>query len=233
MIERFYSLTAKYPLDTITYASSLLPIGVGISHFSYLAKEHKLIIWFFLSDFLVETIALILVLRGHSSWPMQDIIASTNIVFVALVYQQALIRRVQKRMAIALGLVFLIFSIYFYRGDIMSPWSQTAFRVYAMGLTLAYYNAILSDLNLRKIQHHSMFWFSVGLLFYASGTFFITLFNQYLYDQDTPDAIFDRYLNLMQFLYILFCLLASVGLWVSRYDGNNYFDRDYFKGNTG
>lgn len=231
MLERFYSLTTKYPLDIVTYLASLFPLVAGLWRFVYLKNEHKFIVLFFLSDFITETYSLIIMLNGHSNWPVQDIHISINLFFVALVYQQALVRRTQKQLVSIVGLLFLGLSIYFYRGDIMSPWSQTVFRIYAIGATMAYYNAILSDLNLKKIQHHTMFWFTAGLLFYAGGTLFSMLFNQYLYAEDTPDSVFDRYWNLMQILYITFCLLATLGFWVSKHDSDNYFEDTYLDDN--
>ena len=230
MLERFYSLVTKFPLDVITHFFILVPILIGIVKYSYLKRDMRLVLLFFFVDFCAETVALFSMLKGGTTLYIPDIRASFDIVLVSGIYNAALVRDNQKKTILVIGAIFFIFSIMLYNGDSVAPWSQTAFRVYAIGATLAYYNAILSDLNLKKIQHHSMFWFTAGLLFYAGGTLFSMLFIQYLYALNTPNDIFDRYWVLINTLYIFFCLLASVGFWVSKYDKNNYFERDYFKG---
>lgn len=227
MLERFHSLAIKYPLDIITYFSILIPILVGVARYSYLKREIRLVLLFFCVEFSAESVALFSILNGGTTLHIPDIRASLDIVLVAVIYYVALVRAIQKKLLAAVGSIFLLFSLILYSGDSVAPWSSTAFRVYAMGATLTYYNAILADLNLKKIQHHSMFWFTAGLLFYVAGTFFTMLFNQYLFDKSTSDAVFDLYINLSQVLYIIFCLLASIGFWVSFHDRNNYFERNY------
>ncbi len=229
MLERFSSLATKYPLDVITYFFIVLPILIGLIRFRYLKREMNWVLVFFLADFGSETVSLFLMLTGHTTLYVQDIRSCLNSAMLIGVYQAALIRPGQKKAAVGVGILVLVFSVCFYSGDNVSPWAQTAFRIYAIGAALAYYNAILSDLNLKKLQHHSMFWFSAGLLFYAGGTLFIMLFNEYLYDTTTSAAIFDRYWNLMQVLYIVFCIGTAVGLWVSKEDQTNYFEQDYFR----
>lgn len=231
MLERFIYITKTYPLDVITHFFILIPLLVGMVRFPYLTRAMKLVLLFFFIDFCIETIQLFDVLKKRSTLYVPDVRASLNTGLVTGIYYAALVRLSQKKIIVGVGVIFVLFSIAVYSGDTVTPWAQTAFRVFAMGAALAYYNAILSDLNLKKIQHHSMFWFTAGLLFYAGGTFFTMLFREYLYDQTTPDAVFDRYYNLTQILYIVFCLFGTVGFWVSKQDKNNQFERDYFKGN--
>lgn len=226
MLERYHSLLTKYPLDVITHLFILLPLLVGLVRFALLKRDMTLVLLFFFIDFGTETILLFRVLNGGTTTFMPDIRASLNIMLIAGIYTNALVRPKQKQAIGLAGVGCLLLSLIVYSGEAVSPWSQTVCRVYAVSAALVYYTAILSDLNLRKIYHHSLFWFTAGLLFYAGGTFFITLFNQYIYAEDTPDAIFDRYTHLMQILYMLFCLLTTVGFWVSKADRENYFERE-------
>ena len=229
MLERFDSLATKYPLDIVTHLVILLPLLIGLFRYRYLKPEMKWVMGYFATDFIAETVSLLLMLRGGTTLHIQDIRSCLNMVMLAGIYHAALIRPGQKKVIVAIGAAGLVLGLVFYTGDSVSPWVQTVFRIYAMGAALTYYNAILSDLNLKKLQHHSLFWFSAGLLFYAGGTLFTMLFNQYLYDEKTSDAVFDKYWNLMQILYILFCLVSALGLWVSKNDRNNQFEHNYFQ----
>lgn len=231
MLERLNSLATKYPIDIVAHLVILIPVLVGAVRFPYLKRDMKLVMLFLIGDFGTETMSLLSMLRGGTTVHMLDIRASLNIALVTAVYGAALIRPRQKKIIVGVGVLFFLVSVIAYSGRVVAPWSQTAFRVFAIGATLAYYNAILADLNLKKIHHHSMFWFTVGLLFYAGGTLFSMLFNQYLHDEDTPGAIYDQFTVLVQSLYIAFCLLVTVGFWMSKYDQKNYFPRNYFNDN--
>jgi hypothetical protein len=81
-------------------------------------------------------------------------------------------------------------------------------------------------MRIKNILLHTMFWFGAGLLVYASGTFFSMLFSEYWYGDITqvPAEIFDRYWNICQILFIIFCCITSVGLWVSKRDRENFVD---------
>ncbi|MBC8151570.1 MAG: hypothetical protein H7Z72_01530 [Bacteroidetes bacterium] len=232
MLERLESLATKYPIDIVAHLVILIPVLVGVARFSYLKRDMKLVMLFLIGDFSTETMSLLSMLRGGTTVHMLDIRASLNIALVTSIYGAALIRPRQQKIMVGVGILFFLFSVIAYSGRVVAPWSQTAFRVFAIGATLAYYNAILADLNLKKIHHHSMFWFTMGLLFYVGGTLFSMLFNQYLHDEATPAAISDQFTVLSQSLYIAFCLLATLGFWVSKYDLKNYFERNYFTDNV-
>lgn len=67
-----------------------------------------------------------------------------------------------------------------------------------------------------------MFWVSVGVLLYAAGTLFMYLFSEYIFTPKASDELFDIYWGITQIVSIIFCLTTSLGVWVSKYDSENY-----------
>lgn len=91
-----------------------------------------------------------------------------------------------------------------------------------MGLSLAYFNKIIADLRIRNILKHTLFWFTAGLLVFVTGTFFTSLFSEFIFDPKTvPDETFDFYWNINNILFVIFSALSALGLWVSKYDRDN------------
>ena len=63
-----------------------------------------------------------------------------------------------------------------------------------------------------------MFWLGSGLLLYGAGTFLFALFSRVLFLTIVPNDVFDAFWNTQQMLFIVFCLFATIGFWVSRYE---------------
>lgn len=109
-----------------------------------------------------------------------------------------------------------------YTDDRPSLPSLLLFRVYSGVASLAYFNKILADLRIRNILKHPLFWFSAGLLIYVLGTFFTSLFSEFIFDPKTvPDETFDFYWNINNVLFVFFSLLSAIGIWCVRYDQDN------------
>jgi hypothetical protein len=128
-----------------------------------------------------------------------------------------------KRLITSFTLICTLVTLAAYKSEEVSSISLSAFRLLAIALSLSYFNKILTDMRVKRITKHTMFWFVAGLLIYSSGTFFIVLFSEYWYKDinKVPAEIFDKYWNASQILYILFCFISALGLWVSKYDQEN------------
>jgi len=66
-----------------------------------------------------------------------------------------------------------------------------------------------------------MFWINSGWLLYFCGTFFIFLLSDKVLSRKAQPEIFQQYWDTNLIFYIFFCLLASIGIWFSKYDQEN------------
>lgn len=220
MLERLLHYFAAYPLDFAAHISSSLPVIAGLIRIKYLSRQAKLILLLFFWFFSKETYSLYLAFTAPNNLFLQNIDSILETVFCGLIFYYA-IDKLSERKTITIGGVFCtLLLIYFYKSESVSDISLSIFRVYAIILTLLYFNRLLTDMHAVSIMHHTLFWFSSSLLLYSAGTFFIVLFSEYWYQgmDKVPAAVFDQYWNASQILFIIFAALSAVGLWMSKHD---------------
>lgn len=225
-MERLLIFFAKYPLDFIAHLSSSLPIITGLFRYKYLTNASRLIVVFFTLFFFKETYSLVLALAKTNNLFLQNLDSIFETVFCGLIFYYAINKPLERKIIGILGLLFTLLLIYFYKSDAVSDIDLSIFRIYAIILTLLYFNRLLIDMHAVSIMHHTLFWFSSSLLLYSAGTFFIVLFSEYWYQgmDKVPADVFDQYWNASQILFILFALLSAVGLWMSKYDRSTIKD---------
>ncbi|GAB2520730.1 hypothetical protein GCM10027085_08350 [Spirosoma aerophilum] len=118
-------------------------------------------------------------------------------------------------------LISFVSNIYFYTQKDFSIGNFTIVRVYGIVVTMTFFERVLSELTIRNILAYSMFWVNSGLLLYFCGTFFIFLLSDKVLSSKAKPDIFQQYWDTNLIFYILFCLLASIGIWLSKYDQVN------------
>ncbi|MGF7218400.1 hypothetical protein GGR92_004577 [Spirosoma lacussanchae] len=221
-MERLLELAEKYPLDFVSHLSSGLPIFIGILTFRYHSVVRRYIWLLFIFFFCKDSLSLYHTYRVTSNLYVQNADAFFSTLFIALIYYNCFSNRLPRQLiiyscALAIGVIVLT-----YNNERVSFMNLLAFRFFAIGLSLSYFNKIIQDLRIKHILKHTMFWFSSGLLIYATGTFFVSLFIEFLFDpSQVDDATFDSYWNLNNSLFVIFSVLSAVGLWFSRGDREN------------
>jgi|GEM_PF-1454005 len=226
MWERFLDLSTRYPLDLLAHLSSLLPILLGLIRFRQLNRAGIWIWLLFIFFFSKDSYSLWLVLFARSTTFVQNVEAFFQVIFISLIFYWSFESKRSRQIIVGV-LVFSLAGIsYTYSSSNVSTMSMAIVRIVSIGFSLAYFNKVLVDMRIKNILLHTMFWFGAGLLVYASGTFFSMLFSEYWYGDITqvPAEIFDRYWNICQILFIIFCCITSVGLWVSKRDRENFVD---------
>ncbi len=220
MLGRLLNYFAAYPIDFATYLFSSLPVIVSLLKSKYLISSSKFIVLFFTWFFLKETYSLYLAFTAPSNLFLQNIEPIFETILCGLVFYYAIDKALERKIISLGGTVCTLLLIYFYQSEAVSALSLSIFRVYAIILTLLYFNRLLTDMHAVSIMHHTLFWFSSSLLLYSAGTFFIVLFSEYWYQgmDKVPAAVFDQYWNASQILFIIFAVLSAVGLWMSKHD---------------
>lgn len=211
---------AKYPIDFLAHLSSSLPIITGLLRYRYLTNVSRLILVFFALYFFKETYSLVLALSKTNNLFLQNLDSIFETVFCGLIFYFAIDKPLERKIISIGGIFCTLLLIYFYKSDAVSDIDLSIFRLYAIVLSLIYFNRLLTDMHAVSIMHHTLFWFSSSLLLYSAGTFFIVLFSEYWYQgmDKVPADVFDQYWNASQLLFIVFATLSAVGLWMSKYD---------------
>ncbi len=224
MWARLLELAEKYPLDFLSHLSSSLPIILGTMAYKYLRRPETYVGLFFIFCFVKDTYWLFLILFSKNTLYVQNIESFFETALVGLIYYYCFDSLQARRNIIILTTLCLMSTLYEYSGTQVSSISLSAFRLLSIGLCLAYFNKVLTDMHVKNIVQHTMFWFTAGLLIYSTGTFFIMLFSEYWYKDINKVApeVFDRYWNANQILFIIFCCFSGVGMYMSKLDRENY-----------
>ncbi|WP_338873072.1 hypothetical protein WBJ53_29585 [Spirosoma sp. SC4-14] len=124
---------------------------------------------------------------------------------------------IKKRLLVAL-LIVIVVSIFTFKKDEISTITNTLIRVYLIFSVLYFFVYLLEELKVENLFLYGFFWVSAGILIYATGTLFTYLFSEYVFSPNTSDEAFELYWNITQLTSILFTLLASLGIFVSKFE---------------
>lgn len=220
MVDRILSFSVKYPLDMVSYLFLLVPFTMGLVRYAHLQKEEKTFLYYFAFVFLKETGALAIMLAGHTNMYLQNVQSLIDILFFGVAYAYVLHGLKCRTTLVVSATLSLASALLFFDASDISPVNQIAARLFAIVVVLLFFNDLLSQLRVMRLFQYPMFWISAGLLLYATGTFLIALFSRLLVSgmMTNPDATYDFFWDMQQGLFILFCLFASAGFWVSRYE---------------
>lgn len=212
----------RYPLDFVSSISSLLPVIVGIITLSSHRPAHRYVWLLFVFSFIKDSFSIWHIHQEPNNLFILNLETVFETALVGLIYYSCFSNAVSRRMIVGGGVLTIGVILLTYTPDKLSLPSLLLFRVYCTIASLAYFNKILTDLRIRNILKHPLFWFSSGLLIYVLGTFFTSLFSEFIFDPKTvPDETFDFYWNINNVLFVVFAVLSAVGLWCARYDQDN------------
>lgn len=222
-MERILPFFAKYPIDFIAYSSSILPIIVGIPRYKYLTSNLKVVCLFFIISFVRDTYSLILIFTVRNNIYIQNVEPIVQTVLIGTVFYCSFESPFNRRLIAVSTVVCALISAFYYEDNEVSSVSLSAFRLFAIILSLAYFSKVVMDMRIKNMLRHSMFWFTSGLLIYAAGTFFVMLFSEYWYHDinKVSTEVFDKYWNPSQLLLVLFTFLSTVGIWFGKCDSEN------------
>lgn len=221
-MEKLLDLAGRYPLDFVAHLSSLIPIAIGLLTFRLYGRTHRYIWLLFVFFFLKDTFSLWYSYRTLNNLFIQNLETVFETALVGLIYYSCFSNTVSKRIILGTGILTVGVIAVMYTPNQLSLPSLLLFRVYSIVASLAYFNKTLADLRIKNILKHPLFWFTAGLLIYVLGTFFTSLFSEFIFDPKTvSNETFDFYWNINNVLFVVFSLLTAVGLWCVKYDRNN------------
>lgn len=214
----------KYPLDYIENALVLLPVVTGFFRWKYEEKAVRLAVIYFLLAFVKINLTIWYALNGWHNLHIYNGFILVDILLLGSVYVFAASFPTQRFwIGLLTGLAFLAVSISLWldlKANEFSAFGHAIFRLTIIIIVLITFSWWMTQLRVRNLLLYPLFWLSAGLLLYATGTFFIYLFSQYALTAQEAER-FDFYWKTNQILYILFCVFATIGFWVSKYNQNN------------
>lgn len=213
-----FGFISKYPLDAFSHLIILLPIVTGFIHYTLLQKGPQIFIFYFLSVFIKESVGLYTALHGTANLYLQNSQSVIDIGFIGLAFYSSLYNSKLKSNLLYTLIACLLASLASFKTDVISPINQIAGKLFCIITALFFFTDTLRGLRIVNLTIYPAFWLGSGTLLYGAGTFLITLFGQVLVSSSTSEDTFEFFWNTQQLIYCMFCVFATVGFWVSRYE---------------
>ncbi len=221
-MDRLLHFAERYPLDVCAHLSSLVAVIFGMITFRLHRPAHRYVWLLFVFFFVKDSYSLWYIYQKSTNLFIQNLETLFETALVGLIYYSCFSNRNSRRIILGAGILTTGVILLTYSPDQLSLPSLLLFRVYSIVISLAYFNRILADLRIRNILKHPLFWFTAGLLIFVLGTFFTSLFSEFIFDPKTvSDETFDFYWNINNVLFVFFSLSGAAGLWCVRYDRHN------------
>ena len=222
-MDLFFSPYRTYPIAFVAELITLLPIVVGLFRLNYNKYGVKLLILFFLCVFIRDITSNIYANHGDNNLFIYNLFSFFELIFLTLFFlnNPRIHSRKYRQVIIWGGSLAVLINSFFYSRTDFSVGNFSIVRVYGLLLILLFFERVLSELTIKNIITYSMFWVSTGLLLYFCGTFFIFLLSDKVLSKEAKPEIFQQYWDTNLVFYILFCVLASIGIWFIKYDKEN------------
>jgi hypothetical protein len=224
MLVEIKRLILAFPLDFIAYFLLLLPVIIGVYRQGYLTRNLVGTVVFFTVKFLEDTILNYYAIRQENNLDQQRGFFILDVFLLSFIYYPSFsgnkfIKTLLLTTTIG-SLMALIVNYFFYSSLSLGA---VVTRIILIMFSLNYFNKMLSENRIKNVLKHPMFWVSSGFLMFGMGTFMSTLFTDHLLDKTkTSYTTYILFNNMNQIVISIQCILVAIGLWVSKFDQNNY-----------
>lgn len=201
----------------ISWAFVFLPLVVGIIQFKKLNNSHRFLFGFILigtlSELTNKTIRLFF--EMNNNMPLGHMYILLSFIFLALFYMQELKDFINKKIIIAIIILYELFCLYNmirFQSHLSYPTIPGALSALILvTFSILLFAYILRESKIQVLSESSLIWINSAVLFYFAGNFFFyTLFNFIL------NHSYEFLLQIVYFFRILnaiFYILIAVGLW--------------------
>lgn len=201
----------------ISWAFVFLPLVVGIIQFKKLNISHRFLFGFILIGTLSELTnrTMRLFFEMNNNMPIGHLYILISFIFLALFYMQELKDFINKKIIIAIIILYEFFCLYnviWFQSHLSYPSVPGALSALILvTFSILLFANILRESKIQVLSEYSLIWInSAVLLYYAGNFFFYTLFNfilNYSYQFLIQVIDFFRILN------AIFYILIAIGLW--------------------
>ncbi len=219
MLDRFFYLLQKYPLDFVTDLIVIVPILVGIINLKYLSKSIKIILTYLSFIIIINIISIYLGIVKKNNMFLFNIKDIGEIIAWGLFYFFILkTSNIKSKVILILAIISLIINILLFNNKEISGYSHVINSIVLIIAVFLHYHEIVSQLKIENIIFHSPFWLSASILLSSSGTILIYLFSSITLSTTTPYKIFDNFLIVTQIVSIISLFLITFAFWINRFE---------------
>ncbi|GAB3917032.1 hypothetical protein [Larkinella terrae] len=222
MLEKLINHYSNYSVILAIEFVTLIPIIVGVIFIRHLNISMKFLLIYYIIVFIRDFISNVSAVYRINNHYLYNLSGFVEIITVGLIYYKAVDTIKSKKWIAILAGLSVFFGTFLWSSTEFSSGILTLADLCSMGISILYFNTLIAELKIINILKHSLFWVSSGLIVQAAGTFFIFLFAKTVFSENVEYSVFYFYWQVRQIMYIIFCVLSSIGFWVSKEDKYNY-----------
>jgi len=199
----------------ITFVAEFLAVALGIINFKSLDKKLRYLFVFVCFALFTEVTLLIITNLGvRDTRPGLHVYVPIEFLLFALMYLKSFGDYYNQKKIKILIVIFLIFSI-------INPlflqelYEYSNTRIYSslilIFFSILYFNRIVSEAKIERLQSEPMIWINTAVLLYFSGNFFFNLLFSIILEHSRE--LSKLTINVFSVLNILFYVLIAIGFW--------------------
>lgn len=224
-MNKYFTSYQDYPIASIAEWITLLPLVIGLFFFRSGKRDILFLLILFGGFFCRDIWSNILASSHENNLFIYNIFSFLELILLACFFynNHEICAKRYKKIVIWGAIVALIIDSFFYSTENFSVVNFTVARFYGVIMIMGFFERVLSELTIKRIYLYPLFWTNSGLLLYFCGTFFIFLLGNEVLSNTVKYDVFKQYWDISLLFYIVLCVLASVGIWLSKYDHETLF----------
>lgn len=204
-------LTASDVLEWVSQLSVLVPLVVAWRRRASFAPAVRVLSWYVYLSLFTSLALQIGRHLFHVNNPVQHLYTLLKTLLFSRMYYLALRRSQQRQLVYWLTLAFVVFAVFdaFYLEGLMhyNSYGRAVQSVLLIGFALLYFEQMLRELRVAKLEQDPLFLASVGLVIYSAGTAMLfVLTNNFTEDLSVLTLAFDS----VFLLNIVFNVLLTI-----------------------
>lgn len=198
----------------VSSLSVLIPLGLAIAHWKKLPNEISLLRWALIASFIIDLTSFFFMNFSMNTHPLGNtyLFIQFSILFYIFSFYNS--RKKVLRFLYAFFVFFYAINLFFIQSpQVFNTNSNVIASLILIGLSISYFYRLLNELSIFHIHRLPMLWLSFATLIYYSGTLFLFLVSNYLF-QSTDEVNIMMWI-LHNLLNIIKNILFAIALWQS------------------
>jgi len=194
--------------------SVLIPLGLAIAHWKKIPTEISTLKWVLIASFIIDVTSFFFMKFSMNTHPLGNayLFIQFSILFYIFSFYNS--RKILLKFLYAFFVVFYAINLFFIQSpQIFNTNSNVISSLILIGLSISFFYRLLNELSIFHVHRLPMLWLSFATLIYYSGTLFLFLISNYLF-QSTDESNIMMWI-LHNLLNITKNILFAIALWQS------------------
>lgn len=200
-----------YLLGVVATFSGIVPSIVALFRIKNSTFEHRLLAILVLGGTGIGLLAYLLSALGIHNLFLLHFYTIFNFILTSLIFRSVIPQKVVCFLLFSYCIFALVNSVWIEQLQTLNVLNRSLSAFVIMFYPLVFFLKTLQDMNVERLEKSSLFWISIGTLFYNAGSFFIFLFSK---DLEPFEALWFTYFGIHAIFTVSLYIFFTIALWV-------------------